>query len=116
MLSPAAYSLLASPSTISDPALRFFLRLLAQFDLHGYRAIDPQLLAKDWGISAGKVRKYLHELLQLKLLKSGPTTTHPRGRTGGVGSYRVNPTYWLTKDESEEGDRVLERESLLVLG
>lgn len=112
MLSPTAYALLSS-SSISDLSLRFFLLLLSRYDLRGFRAIDPRILEQELGMKPKTITFYMKELLKLKLLESGPVTTHPRGDRAGIPSYRVNPEWWMTRNQAEEGDRILERESLL---
>ena len=112
VLSPTAYKILADPDKVPTPAARLFLRLLVDFDLRKYRALNMVHLLYLYGGNRMDMARSVNQLVLIGLLERGPLSRKPR-----LNTYRVNPAYLMSPRDLEEHFRetqaVQERLTLL---
>lgn len=108
MLNRLAISVLADSRRVSPHTLRFFLRILRDYDLRHYVAI-PTTPAREL-YSTGKYhsRNLLANLTRAGLLEMGPTVTRRiqgglgYSREGKIRTYRLAPQFLLEGKELRE--------------
>jgi len=101
MVNTLCFKVLSDPDRISSPALRFFLRLLADRDLTKYTILSTVQLGNLYGLSSASLWNYITELVQGGILEEGPTGRIPQTRHR-VQTYRIRPAYLLTPENLEE--------------
>jgi hypothetical protein len=73
MISLSAYQTLSDSKLISIGALRFFVQLMARYDLRRFRAIPPPSQAQTYfGCTPETMTKYLGQLVRQGILELGP--------------------------------------------
>ena len=93
MLNLLAINLLADQRRMPDETLRFFLRLLRDFDLTQYRVLTPRHLKALHGQTRQYTQVQLARLLRVGLLETGPVLQEPDGKM--APTYRLARPYLL---------------------
>ncbi len=94
MLNLRTYQLLSDPQKISKGALRFFMQLMARYDLRRFRSLPPPSQAKSYfDIDPSSMTSYLSQLVREKILELGPAVISP--------TYRLTSESRLSAEELE---------------
>jgi hypothetical protein len=117
VLNHVCLRLISDPEKLSTAELRFFLRLLADFDLSRYRALHMQRLLENYApITVELISNSINKLTSLGILEEGPQGKI-RGRPQKLNTYRIRPAYLVSPqsmlDWFREGREREEREALL---
>ena len=114
MLAKAAYKILSTPKKILPDTLRFFLMLLAEYDLRDFTVLSTPRLAEQIKMPAMRINFSLSALVTLGLLERGPRVAI---KNGVASTYRVRPQHLLTTTALKEQTKTLslrqERSGLL---
>jgi hypothetical protein len=99
---PIPTDLASSPSVLSYPSLRLFLKLIADIDLRRPRAISPMGMARRYGCSMADVARALQQLVTNDLLERC-CDVRADGRnlleTIKTGVYVIPYKWWLSADD-----------------
>ena len=90
MFNHSCITLLADGGCLTDATLRFFLRLVRDYDLTAWKILDPKRLAKD----SVEVRHAMTELVKTGCLETGPLFR-------GKPTFRIPPAYLLRGRDME---------------
>ncbi len=116
MLNHVCLRLISSAENLSIAELRFFLRLVSNYDLSRFRALHMQRLVSNHDMHAETISTTISKLVSLGILEEGPQGKI-RGKVHKLSTYRIRPAYlvspqsmleWFAECRERE-----ERESLL---
>lgn len=112
MLNFAALRILSDPLKVPGPALRIFFKLITDFDIRRFRALNAVHLVHLYKLERHEISNAINKLCAIGLLERGPLARKPR-----LNTYRINPAYLLSPRDLEEHFRetreIQERLSLL---
>lgn len=118
MLNHVCLRLISDPDNLMFSELRFFLRLLADYDLSRFRCLHMQRLLANYGMrSEVTITETISKLVSLGILEEGPQGKI-RGKREKLNTYRIRPAYLVSPasmlDWFRECREREEREALLT--
>ena len=117
MLNHVCLRLISDPDQLIVTELRFFLRLIADYDLSRFRCLHMQHLLANYGMSSEvTISTTISKLVSLGILEEGPQGKI-RGKREKLNTYRIRPAYLVSPqsmlDLFRECREREEREALL---
>jgi len=98
MLSPTALRILADPDRVPNNVLRFFVRLMATYDLTRFKILHMQRLIENFEMDPVNLSNCIATLVAVGILEEGPLAKI-RGKSRLLSTYRIRPRMMVSPDE-----------------
>jgi hypothetical protein len=109
-------NIIADPERVPTYALRFFLRLMADYDLSRYKVLHMQRMIENFGADKHAIGDAIATLVAVGILEEGPLGKI-RGKKRLLSTYRIRPRMMVTPDQMKDWFRESrereEREALI---
>ena len=116
MLNHVCLRIISDSKRLPIGELRFFLKLVVDYDLTRYRCLHMQRLVENYGMEVATISATITTLVSLGILEEGPQGKI-RGKVHKLNTYRIRPAYLVSPqsmlDWFQECREREEREALL---
>jgi hypothetical protein len=116
MISPTCLQILGDSERVPNNVLRFFVRLMATYDLSRFKILHMQRLMETFAMNSDTIAECIATLVAVGILEEGPLAKI-RGRQRLLSTYRIRPRMMVSPEEMKDWFREArereEREALV---
>jgi len=98
MLSPIALRILGDSERVTNTTLRFFIRLLATYEMSRFKVLHMHRLIENVGMQYETISACIATLVAVGLLEEGPQGKI-RGKGTPLNTYRIRPAMLVSPEE-----------------